>query len=123
MHSQAVDVCGGMLRLGVEAQVKHGLTDMSLYEELQYSYWCRLINMMTVHVNTRHSQVLPIFEMGEPKVLIVIVLCGCWCGACKRMGEVGVSTPGGGGGGSIEPPKIGGSSGKGSIDRTINQLL
>ena len=39
-------------------------------------------------------------------------------------GDVGFSLAGGGGGGSIEPPKTGGGvRERGSIDRTINQLL
>ena len=64
---EAVDVCSAILTLGIEARVKHALIDNSLFDELQYSYQCRLVNVMTLHPDTPQARALNIHELQAAK--------------------------------------------------------
>ena len=63
----AVDVCSAMLRAAAEAKVALGVIDPALHDELQYTYHCRTVNVLTLHPQTAHAAVLPVYELQAAK--------------------------------------------------------
>ena len=57
-----------MLRAGFEANVRKGLIDSSLYEELQYSFQCRMVNVLTFYPDTPQQEIRAVFELQSVKV-------------------------------------------------------
>ena len=96
---QAVDTCSALLRVAAESQVNGGLIDCSVYEELQYSFDCRLVNYVTIHPHTTSARLLPVYEIRgakvpEPQLRCVwsaggvVVRRGVWCSSERRLPRV-----------------------------------
>eukprot|EP00667_Euglena_gracilis_P003077 EG_transcript_3088 len=67
--SDSVDLCACMLSMAHEARVKYGLIDPTLYEELQYAYECRLINVVTLFQRHGAMRRVPLYELYSVKEL------------------------------------------------------
>ena len=63
----AVDTCNALLRIALEAEVTGGLIDSSLHDELQYSFQCRMINIITVNPSTTAAKSYGVYELQEEK--------------------------------------------------------
>eukprot|EP00667_Euglena_gracilis_P001179 EG_transcript_1179 len=63
-----VDLCCCMLAVAAEVHAQRGLIDPTLYEELQYAYDCRLINVLSV-VPAPHGppRRVPVYELYAVK--------------------------------------------------------
>ena len=68
---QAVDTCGALLQFAAEMQCKGPVIDSSLHEELNYSYQCRLLNVMTANPGSQHAHTFSIYEIQEFKEVVV----------------------------------------------------
>ena len=64
-----------MLMVAAAADLPHGLIDSSLYEELQYSYQCRRVTVMTVHAGTPKASTFSVYEMQDTKVCPMARCC------------------------------------------------
>eukprot|EP00668_Euglena_longa_P006112 GGOE01007241.1.p1 GENE.GGOE01007241.1~~GGOE01007241.1.p1 ORF type:complete len:865 (-),score=173.50 GGOE01007241.1:1484-3814(-) len=67
--SDAMDLCACMLAIAHEAQVKYGLIDPTLYEELQYAYECRMVNVVTLCPRQGSMRRVPLYEQYSVKEL------------------------------------------------------
>ena len=63
----ALDTCNALLRIAAEAEAGGGLIDSSLHDELQYSFQCRRINIITVHPSTAAAKTYGVYELQEEK--------------------------------------------------------
>eukprot|EP00668_Euglena_longa_P034321 GGOE01044109.1.p1 GENE.GGOE01044109.1~~GGOE01044109.1.p1 ORF type:complete len:879 (-),score=207.19 GGOE01044109.1:1331-3709(-) len=60
---ELVDLCSCMLAVAAETYAKRGLIDSTLFEELQYAYDCRLINVVSVSSASGPTRQLPVYEL------------------------------------------------------------
>ena len=63
MLGEAPSLCTALLRVSREIDANIALIDGSLYDELQYSYQCRLVNHMTLRPGTPKMQVMSVYEL------------------------------------------------------------
>ena len=60
-----------MLRIAREVKGTQGLIDGSLYEEMQYSYHCRLLNYVTLYPSGPKTKTISVYELMSIKVLCI----------------------------------------------------
>eukprot|EP00667_Euglena_gracilis_P002683 EG_transcript_2689 len=62
--SDTFDIAAMLLRIGAEAQVRGAMVDCQLFEELQYGYDCRLINIVSCMSTSWHrAQTIRAYEL------------------------------------------------------------
>eukprot|EP00668_Euglena_longa_P008444 GGOE01010162.1.p1 GENE.GGOE01010162.1~~GGOE01010162.1.p1 ORF type:complete len:881 (-),score=173.92 GGOE01010162.1:865-3249(-) len=62
-----IDNCDCMLAVAAEARVERGLIDPTLFEELQYAYNCRLINVATLSRANSPAKRMLVYELHAVK--------------------------------------------------------
>eukprot|EP00668_Euglena_longa_P026467 GGOE01033137.1.p1 GENE.GGOE01033137.1~~GGOE01033137.1.p1 ORF type:complete len:805 (-),score=227.98 GGOE01033137.1:396-2810(-) len=65
--SDSIDACFCALRAAAEAQVQRPVIDGALYQELMYSWTCRLINVATLRHFRKEPTLMEIYELVEMK--------------------------------------------------------
>lgn len=69
LAGEGMDLCVAMLQVAAETKVRHPVIDASLYEELQFTYECRQINLLTLHPKQKRTRTFPVYEMAAMKDL------------------------------------------------------
>eukprot|EP00667_Euglena_gracilis_P001671 EG_transcript_1671 len=78
LAGEGFDLCVCMLQLAAEVRARRGFIDPSLHSELQFTYDCRVANVVTLYPRQKRSCTLPIYElialkeMGEDEWLYQI---------------------------------------------------
>jgi len=67
--TQLHDRCAILLRAAEECNGTHPLIDATLYDELQYAYDCRMVNLVTILEAQQDAETRPIYELRALKEL------------------------------------------------------
>ena len=69
--SQCFDTCAALLAVSAECSTARGLIDERLYDELQYAFDCRLVNVISTKVEgSKNTATVPIYELIAEKVCL-----------------------------------------------------
>eukprot|EP00668_Euglena_longa_P007652 GGOE01009176.1.p1 GENE.GGOE01009176.1~~GGOE01009176.1.p1 ORF type:complete len:436 (+),score=111.40 GGOE01009176.1:1101-2408(+) len=101
---EGYDLCGCMLHLAEEARARNGFIDPSLHGELQFTYECRVANVVTLHPSEKRSLTLPIYELfalkemsedewmyqieGEKRADPLVAWDECWAHLLRATGAL-----------------------------------
>ena len=64
----SVDTCLAILRVADQVCTTDVLIDSGLYDELQYSFHCRIVNILALHPKSAAERLVSVYELQAEKV-------------------------------------------------------